>query len=89
MNHSDNYESTQTRDPACGMNVDPQSAKYKLKHDGHRYLFCSEHCLEEFRAHYARFAGGEVSQPLTKAEDRYTCPMHSKVARDRSGNCPK
>src|SRR5690625_3717110 len=39
-----------TRDPVCGMLVDPAVAEHVHEHDGHRYFFCSEHCLNRFRA---------------------------------------
>ncbi|HLS18219.1 MAG TPA: YHS domain-containing protein, partial [Paracoccaceae bacterium] len=40
---------TLIRDPVCGMAVDPETAEYFHDHDGHRYYFCSEHCLKTFR----------------------------------------
>ncbi|WP_226627812.1 heavy metal translocating P-type ATPase [Alloyangia pacifica] len=39
-----------TRDPVCGMTVDPEAGKPSLKHAGHVYHFCSEGCREKFRA---------------------------------------
>ena len=39
-----------TRDPVCGMTVDPAAGKPSLEHDGHLYHFCSEGCREKFRA---------------------------------------
>ncbi|WP_417722028.1 heavy metal translocating P-type ATPase [Salipiger sp.] len=39
-----------TRDPVCGMTVDPGAGKPFLDHDGHRYHFCSEGCRDRFRA---------------------------------------
>lgn len=39
-----------TRDPVCGMAVNPQSGKHVAEHDGHTYHFCSESCRERFVA---------------------------------------
>ena len=36
------------KDPVCGMEVDPKTAEYKLKHEGEVYYFCSQHCKENF-----------------------------------------
>lgn len=36
------------RDPVCGMEVDPSSAKYKSLYKGKVYYFCSSHCKEAF-----------------------------------------
>ena len=36
------------KDPICGMEVDPQKAKFKSSKEGTTYYFCSKHCYEEF-----------------------------------------
>jgi Cu+-exporting ATPase len=41
---------TTVKDPVCGMNVEPFTAKHKLDHAGKAYYFCSAHCVEKFRA---------------------------------------
>ncbi|AWI85202.1 copper-translocating P-type ATPase [Alloyangia pacifica] len=38
-----------TRDPVCGMTVDPTADTPGFEHDGHHYHFCSEGCREKFR----------------------------------------
>ena len=38
-----------TRDPVCGMTVDPRADTPGFEHDGHHYHFCSEGCREKFR----------------------------------------
>jgi YHS domain-containing protein len=40
-------------DPVCSMQVDEKSAAGSLDHWGRRYHFCSDGCLEEFRADVA------------------------------------
>ncbi|MBB3643990.1 Cu+-exporting ATPase [Rhizobium sp. BK619] len=39
-----------TRDPVCGMTVDPEAGKPSLDHDGRLYHFCSEGCRTKFAA---------------------------------------
>ena len=41
---------TTVKDPVCGMNVEPSTAKHKLDHAGKTYYFCCASCLEKFRA---------------------------------------
>ncbi len=39
------------RDPVCGMDVDPSTARHKLEHRGTTYYFClNPGCLEAFKA---------------------------------------
>ena len=37
-----------TRDPVCGMTVDPAAGKPSTQHAGHDYHFCSASCREKF-----------------------------------------
>src|SRR2546421_7493557 len=37
-------------DPVCGMTVDPATAKWKYEHEGKKYYFCRQQCLEKFSA---------------------------------------
>lgn len=36
------------KDPVCGMEVDPKTAKYKYLYRGKIYYFCSKHCHDMF-----------------------------------------
>jgi Cu+-exporting ATPase len=38
------------RDPVCGMNVDPATAKHVREHDGKKYYFCCAGCADKFKA---------------------------------------
>ncbi len=40
-----------TRDPVCGMTVDPNAGKPSAEHDGRVFHFCSEGCRTKFTAH--------------------------------------
>ncbi|MER5173709.1 heavy metal translocating P-type ATPase [Thioclava kandeliae] len=44
------HSSTVTRDPVCGMTVDPHAGKPRATHDGHSYHFCSQGCHDKFVA---------------------------------------
>tara|TARA_R110002110_G_scaffold138271_11_gene323946 strand:+ start:2620 stop:5064 length:2445 start_codon:yes stop_codon:yes gene_type:complete len=39
---------TITRDPVCGMSVDPAAGKPTHQHDGHDYHFCAQRCHDRF-----------------------------------------
>jgi len=39
-----------TRDPVCGMTVDPSAGKPTAEHGGHLFHFCSERCHSKFLA---------------------------------------
>ncbi len=38
------------RDPVCGMNVNPATAKHAHEHAGKKYYFCCAGCTEKFKA---------------------------------------
>ena len=40
----------QAKDPVCGMNVNPASARFKTQHNGQQYFFCCAGCLQKFQA---------------------------------------
>ncbi|MGX5731621.1 heavy metal translocating P-type ATPase [Pseudoxanthomonas beigongshangi] len=45
-----------TRDPVCGMTVDPATTPHHAEHDGQAYHFCSTGCRDKFIADPARYA---------------------------------
>lgn len=85
------------KDPVCGMEVTPESAAGKMGWQGETYFFCSQHCLEKFRADPAAYLGHPVRGALSQeAQEKsgepgkeYTCPMHPEIIRDTPGSCPK
>jgi len=48
---------TTVKDPVCGMNVEPSSAKHRFDHAGNTYYFCCPPCLEKFRARPEEYLG--------------------------------
>ena len=66
---------TITRDPVCGMTVDPGAGKPFADHDGHRHHFCAERCRERFLAEPEAFIEAEdpvcgmALEPMTPSAD--------------------
>ncbi len=43
------------RDPVCGMDVDPKTAKHTSVHEGKTFYFCSPGCKKTFDADPHRY----------------------------------
>lgn len=48
--HNQHKDAAVTRDPVCGMLVDPEAENPSLDYKGHSYHFCSDGCRDTFRA---------------------------------------
>jgi len=86
-----------TKDPVCGMTVDPKTSMHRHDHQGTAYYFCCNGCLEKFKADpeaylkpAAKPAPKHRPRPAAKAPAgaKYTCPMHPEIVRDGPGDCP-
>ena len=78
-----------TRDPVCGMMIDPRTAQHQATHDGTSYYFCSESCRSKFVAEPTRYAGRlKAAAETVPAGTIWTCPMHPEIRRDKPGSCP-
>jgi Cu+-exporting ATPase len=50
MDHLDPAPSTgKMKDPVCGMDVNPGTARHKAQHNGKEYFFCSPGCVSKFQ----------------------------------------
>jgi Cu+-exporting ATPase len=80
----------QSRDPVCGMPVDPTTTKYRTKHAGVDQYFCSADCQAKFIAGPSKYVkpGADAPQPPAQQGIIYTCPMHPQIRRSEPGNCP-
>ena len=80
----------QQRDPVCGMNVDPKTAKHHSQFGGDDYFFCSANCKTKFAADPVRYVqgGAQPHSVSTTPATIYTCPMHPQIQRPGPGNCP-
>ena len=78
-------------DPICGMTISPADAVGQVEHKGQTYYFCSEHCLDQFRATPDVFLKG--ARPKLAVETvpgaTYVCPMDPEVRQSHAGACPK
>src|ERR1041385_4902975 len=80
----------QEKDPVCGMTVSIATAAGSFEHEGRKYYFCSQHCLDRFRENPAAFLfdSAKPAAPASRNRVEYTCPMHPEIVRDRPGSCP-
>lgn len=90
--HKEVVEDQSFIDPVCGMRVAADPSK-KVEYAGKTYYFCSQHCMEKFRAdaeQYLKPKPASPPQPETRAskEVMYTCPMHPQIRQIGPGNCP-
>lgn len=77
------------KDPVCGMNVDPHTAKHRANFEGQPYYFCSAGCKAKFEADPQKYLSKDEAPPVLVAEGAiYTCPMHPDVRQVGSGSCP-
>jgi P-type Cu+ transporter len=79
-------------DPVCGMTIDPADAVGHVEHRGQTYYFCTQSCLEQFKADPQRFLDDDRREQPTSAaelEREYTCPMDPEVRQLGPGACPK
>jgi Cu+-exporting ATPase len=84
--HSD----TEVLDPVCGMTISPADAVGHVEHKGQTYYFCSESCLERFKATPDAFLSGNLSGPAAAVPGTtYVCPMDPEVRQSEPGACPK
>ncbi|MBV9814495.1 MAG: YHS domain-containing protein, partial [Alphaproteobacteria bacterium] len=79
-----------TKDPVCGMTVEPATAKHRSEHADQTYFFCSGRCRERFEEEPTRYlapTGRKHAQGAATGEV-WTCPMHPQVQRAKPGSCP-
>jgi P-type Cu+ transporter len=55
---------TKEKDPVCGMDVAPATARFKFEREARLYYFCCASCLEKFRADPARYLNKPKSSGL-------------------------
>lgn len=76
------------RDPVCGMQVMPETARFSAVHAGEDYYFCSARCEEKFTAAPEDYLGDRPAPEPMPAGTQYTCPMHPEIVADEPGDCP-
>jgi len=103
MKISFNRESSQLKDPVCGMDVSRDS-RYYYNYSGKDYYFCSEQCLLKFKQNPQNYLkesesicndkqscsiGTQITHKKDSQATQYTCPMHPEIVQDYPGSCPK
>ncbi len=90
--HQGAIESTEKShiDPVCGMKTTADPNK-QVENAGVIYYFCSQKCVEKFRANPQQFLTPQVAPPSTDRAAKnaiYTCPMHPQIQQAGPGTCP-
>ncbi|MGH9444709.1 MAG: heavy metal translocating P-type ATPase [Terriglobia bacterium] len=83
-----------TKDPVCGMQVDPRNAAAQSNYQGHAYYFCGPGCLDKFNKDPAAYLSPETHGHVTESASPRTrnenaCPMDPEVRQAKPGACPK
>jgi Cu+-exporting ATPase len=78
-----------SRDPVCGMSVDPHTTKHHADHAGRTFHFCSAGCRTKFVADPVKYLSpADAAVPQVPAGSIYTCPMHPEIRQVGPGSCP-
>jgi P-type Cu+ transporter len=78
-----------TKDPVCGMTVEPRRTPHTGTYSGADYFFCSASCRTKFQADPARYLdAGKLAPKPSAADAIYTCPMHPQIRQPGPGSCP-
>jgi Cu+-exporting ATPase len=85
--HAPTKSAHTVKDPVCGMDVDPHTAKHRTEHNGHPYYFCSAGCKAKFEADPEKYLGLRKAEPVPEGAV-YTCPMHPEIRQQGPGSCP-
>lgn len=90
--HHDTREASEQKtykDPVCGMDVTPASAKGDSKLQGKIYYFCSSKCKEKFDQSPTQYGSSVKAAAKAQPQDvEYTCPMHPQIRKIGPGSCP-
>ncbi len=89
-----------TKDPVCGMMVDPDSAAASEHYADRTWYFCSSVCHDKFMQNPQQYVEDEATAAAGEAADdatcpsgtcalEYTCPMHPEIRQSTPGTCPK
>ena len=83
------HDASEVIDPVCGMSISPADAVGTAEHNGQTFHFCSDSCLEQFRANPDQFLRARPTAVApADSEAEYTCPMHPEIRQKGPGSCP-
>ncbi|AVF04307.1 MULTISPECIES: heavy metal translocating P-type ATPase [Devosia] len=87
--HEDKSPPTMTKDPVCGMDVDPSTARFQATFDGRTFYFCSQNCHDKFKANPEQDVAAVPAKAAPAPEGTvWTCPMHPQIRQSGPGSCP-
>ncbi len=86
--HGHSAHGGKVKDPVCGMDVDPATAKHTLTHAGQHFYFCSPGCKAKFEADPQRYVTPKAETKPADPGAVYTCPMHPEIRQVGPGSCP-
>jgi P-type Cu+ transporter len=66
------------KDPVCGMNVSPSTAKHSREHQGKKFYFCCAHCAEKFQAEPQKYLQPRPEQGLVSLGSPTVSPKPSR-----------
>ena len=90
----------ETRDPVCGMEVNPDKARHRFEYEGVTYLFCCGGCQTAFQSDPASFLdpspkpqqpkpiASPPHSPGAPGDSVYVCPMCPEVRETEPVPCP-
>src|ERR1700683_5480955 len=91
MNHES--QSPLSRDPVCGMSVDPSRSKSQREHAGQTHYFCCESCANKFPVSPSTYLNKAANLAPTQSHatptSTYICPMCPDVSSPHPAPCPK
>ena len=81
------------KDPVCGMNVNPATAKHRLEHAGKAHYFCCAGCAEKFKANPEKYLTQSTrphsSRPVTiSTASIRSAPAATSAANQARYVCP-
>jgi P-type Cu+ transporter len=85
---SDITESTEAKDPVCGMTVNPRETRHFSQHAGKTWYFCAARCREKFENDPTHYLDGSPTEQKTLPGTLFTCPMHPEIQQQGPGDCP-
>ena len=86
--HPDMSRVTESKDPVCGMTVDPSKAM-SAEYEDTNYYFCHQTCLDKFTADPDKYLNPQPAESvLAPPGTTYICPMCPGVESDVPAACP-
>ncbi len=81
------------KDPVCGMEVNPETARFRTEHGGTTYYFCGASCLQKFNADPAKYLAKPAGTVLIAMPSPAPAPapaplLRIEAARPVEVTCP-